>query len=589
MSILIDQHSRVLVQGITGREGQARTRLMLDYGTKVVGGVTPGKGGSRALGVPVFDTCAEAVAALGGVDASVLFVPAAALKQAALDAIEAGIRLIVLVADRVPVWDAMEIAAKATARGARFVGPNTLGIASPGKAVVGMIGGRAESAREWFKPPLPGGTGVGVISRSGGMSSSTAYYCGQAGVRISSIVHIGGDAVLGLRIPEVALMFEQDPATDAIVVFGEIGSSQEEELAELIAARRLTKPVIAYIGGKAATPGTRFSHAGAIIEGNRGTHAGKVKALRGAGATVVDSFGELPEAVVGVLQGRRSRSLMTEAEKKAVWTSAITKIEPNTVAVRGHDIAGLMGRVGFGGAVYLILKGEMPDEKTARLMDAVLVSSIDHGCTPPSTLAARTVASTGAGLSQSVAAGIMSINRHHGGAIEDCARYLGGIIERAKRKAKSEERASGNPAALLVLDAIAAEEVARVKSEGDRIPGFGHRVHTKDPRTARLFELAAAAGLGDSPGSHIGAARALERAFAATGKPLPINVDGAIGAILADLGLDPRVFNGIFMIARTPGLVAHVTEEQTRERPMRRIDPVNHAYDGPAGDARTGG
>ena len=254
MAILIDDHSRVIVQGITGREGQARTRLMLDYGTNVVGGVTPGKGGTEVLGVPVFNTCAEAVAALGGVDISVLFVPAAGVKPAAIDAIEAGVKMVVLVADRVPVWDAMEIAAAAEKRTppARFVGPNTLGIASPGKAVVGMIGGRAESAREWFKPPLPGGTGVGIISRSGGMSSSTAYYLGQAGVRISSIVHIGGDAVLGMRIPEVAEMFQNDPATDSLVVFGEIGGSQEEELAELIASKKITKPVAAYIGGKAA-------------------------------------------------------------------------------------------------------------------------------------------------------------------------------------------------------------------------------------------------------------------------------------------------------------------------------------------------
>jgi citrate synthase len=125
-------------------------------------------------------------------------------------------------------------------------------------------------------------------------------------------------------------------------------------------------------------------------------------------------------------------------------------------------------------------------------------------------------------------------------------------------------------------------KVARVKSSGDRISGFGHRIHTKDPRTAKLFELAAAAGLSDAPTTHIGAARAVERAFAAIGKPLPINVDGALGAILSDLGMDPRVFNGIFMIARTPGLVAHVTEEQTREKAMRRIDPVNHSYDGPS-------
>jgi succinyl-CoA synthetase alpha subunit len=578
MAILLDETSRVLVQGITGREGQARTRLMLDYGTRVIAGVTPGKGGAPVLGVPVFNSCAQAAEALGPIDLSVLFVPAPAMKEAALDAINAGVKLCVLVADRVPVWDAMAIARAAAARDARFLGPNTLGIASPGKALAGMIGGRAESAREWFKPPLPGGTGVGIISRSGGMSSSTAYYCGQAGIRISSIVHIGGDAVLGLRIPDVALLLQADPATDAVVVFGEIGGSQEEELAHLIAAGRLTKPVIAYIGGKAARAGTRFSHAGAIIEGNRGTYAGKVAALRGAGAAVVDSFGDLPASVAAILRARESRSLMSESERRAVWTTAVTKIEPNRVAVRGHDIASLMGRVSFGAAVYLILAGKLPDERVARLMDAILVSSIDHGATPPSTLAARTVASTGAGLSQAVAAGILSINRHHGGAIEDCAHYLAGLIAKAREGQGGPRTVDSGQKA---LDEAAAAEVARIKASGDRIPGFGHRIHTKDPRTARLFELAADAGLKDSPGTHIAAARALERAFAAAGKPLPINVDGALGAILADLGLDPRLFNGIFMIARTPGLVAHVTEEQTRERPMRRIDPVNHAYDGP--------
>lgn len=568
MAVLIDQSRRVLVQGITGREGMARTRLMLEYGTRVVGGVTPGRGGTSVLGVPVFDAVTDAVRSLGSIDVSVLFVPAPAVREAAVGAIEAGVKLVVIVADRVPAWDAMRIAAAAKARGARFLGPNTLGVISPGRAVVGMIGGRAESARAWFKPGIPGG--VGVISRSGGMASSTGYYLGQAGVRISTIIHVGGDAVIGLRIPDVAVEMQDDPDTDAIVVFGEIGSSQEEELAGLIASGRLTKPVVAYIGGKAAREGTRFSHAGAIIEGGRGTHAGKVGALRDAGAVVVESFGELPGAVVSVLRSRGiTRCLMTEAERNAVWTSAITKIDPNRVAVRGRDIAALMGRVGFGAAVYLILRGEMPDERTGRLMDAILVSSIDHGCTPPSTLAARTVASTGASLSASVAAGIASINRHHGGAIEDCARMLAELVARSRREG-------------ITLDAAAEARVAEVKASGERLPGFGHRVHTKDPRTGRLFELAAEAGIDDTGATHVAAARALERAFAATGRPLPVNVDGAIGAILADLGLDPRTFNGVFMIARTPGLVAHVVEEQTRERPMRRIDPERHAYDGPA-------
>lgn len=547
---------------------------MLDYGTQVVGGVTPGKGGTETLGVPVFNSCMEAVQSLGKIDVSVLFVPALGMKAAALDAIAAGVGLLVLIADRVPVWDAMEIAEAAKSAGVQFLGPNTLGIASPGRAVLGMIGGRAESAREWFKPPLPGGTGVGIISRSGGMSSSTGYYCGQAGVRISSIVHVGGDSVLGLRIPEIATMFEGDPETDAIVVFGEIGGSQEEELAELMKSGRVTKPVIAYIGGRAATSGTRFSHAGAIIEGNKGTHAGKVAALRDAGATVVDAFGDLPAAVAGVLRVSGSRSLMSDAERRAVWTTGVTRIEPNSVAVRGHDIAGLMGSTRFGAAVHLILTGRLPDERVARLMDAILVSSIDHGATPPSCLAARTVASTGASLSASVAAGIMSINRHHGGAIEDAARFLGGLLATAKESERS-------------LAEIAAAEVVRIKTAGERISGFGHRIHTKDPRTARLFALAAEAGLSDVGHTHIAAAHAVEQAFADIGRPLPINVDGALGAILSDLGMDPRTFNGIFMIARTPGLVAHVVEEQTREKPMRRIDPVNHAYDGPSPARRT--
>src|SRR5256886_1657896 len=351
MAILIDEKKRVLVQGITGREGRARTRLMREYGTNVIGGVRPGKAGQGVLGVPVLNTPQEAVNSLGNIDVSVVFVPAAGVKEAAISAIEAGIKLAVLVPDRVPVWDAMEIAAAAKMSDAMFLGPNTLGALSPGKGVVGMIGGRAESARQWFKPGVP--KGVGVISRSGGMASSTGYYLGQVGVRISTIVHIGGDAVIGIRLPDAALMFEADPLTEAMVIFGEIGSSQEEELAQLMVDGTITKPVIAYIGGKAAREGTRFSHAGAIIEGGRGTHAGKVKALREAGATVVDGFGDLPGAVVEILRKLRGESLMSETDKNAVWNSAITRIEPNRVAVRGYSIAELMGRVSFGAAVYL--------------------------------------------------------------------------------------------------------------------------------------------------------------------------------------------------------------------------------------------
>jgi citrate synthase len=247
------------------------------------------------------------------------------------------------------------------------------------------------------------------------------------------------------------------------------------------------------------------------------------------------------------------------------WNTSITSIAPNRVAVRGYDIAELMERASFGDAVYLILRGELPDERVGRLIEAILVSSIDHGATPPSVLAARTVASTGAAPSAAVAAGIMSINRHHGGAIEDCARQLSRIVERHEDTGED-------------LATCAEAVLADLKAQGRRMAGFGHRVHTSDPRTRRLFELAEEAG---TAGAHVAAARAVEGVFTAAGKALPINVDGAIGAVLADLGFEPAVMNGFFMIARVPGLVAHVAEEQARERPMRKIDPVDHAYDGP--------
>ena len=296
MSILIDETKRVLVQGITGREGMARTKLMREYGTNVVAGVTPGKGGQQVEGVPVFDTIKEAWEQAGPIDVSVLYIPAPIVKAAALEAIYAGVKLLVIVPDRVPIWDVMAIAGAAKEVGARFVGPNTLGVLSPGKGVLGMIGGRASSAKEWFFPGP-----VGVTSRSGGMTSSTAYYLARAGIGATTLVHVGGDPVIGLPHPDVIQLFQEDLETQAIVMFGEIGGSQEERVADLIESGQVTKPVVAYIGGKAAKSGTRFSHAGAIIEGGRGTYEGKVDRLRSVGATVVEAFGDLPAATKEVL------------------------------------------------------------------------------------------------------------------------------------------------------------------------------------------------------------------------------------------------------------------------------------------------
>jgi succinyl-CoA synthetase alpha subunit len=289
MAILVNEKSRVIIQGITGREGMVRAQLMKDYGTKVVAGVTPGRGGQDVHGIPVYDSVVQAWEKLGPMDVSVIFVPAALVRGAALEAIDAGVKLLVIVPDRVPIHDVLEIAAQAAEKGARFVGPNTLGLVSPGKAVLGMIGGRAERAREWFRPGF-----VGVSSRSGGMTSAISYYLTQAGLGQSTIVHVGGDAVVGLSHPEVMALFEEDPETKMAVMFGEIGTSQEERVADLIESGEFTKPLIAYIGGKAAKSGTRFSHAGAIVEGSRGSHETKVKRLREAGAHVVEAISDIP-------------------------------------------------------------------------------------------------------------------------------------------------------------------------------------------------------------------------------------------------------------------------------------------------------
>jgi succinyl-CoA synthetase alpha subunit len=297
MAILIDETKRVIVQGITGREGRARTKLMKGYGTKIVGGVTPGRGGQEVEGLPVFDTVEEAREELGPIDASVLFIPAPLVRDAALEAIDAGIKLLVIVPDRVPIYDVLQIAAAADGARAKFVGPNTLGVLSPGKGVLGMIGGRAVSARSWFFPGP-----VGVCSRSGGITSSMAYYLAREGIGATTLVHVGGDAVPGLPLPEVVRLFQADPDTEAIVMFGEIGTSQEEQVADLIDQGEVNKPLIAYIGGKGAKSGTRFSHGGAIIEGERGTREGKVACLREVGARVVERFGDLPAVTKDALK-----------------------------------------------------------------------------------------------------------------------------------------------------------------------------------------------------------------------------------------------------------------------------------------------
>lgn len=256
-----------------------------------------------------------------------------------------------------------------------------------------------------------------------------------------------------------------------------------------------------------------------------------------------------------------------QSESPDLWRTALTSIRPNSISVRGYALDEMMGRLSFAETVYLLLMGELPTAAIGRMLNAILVSSIDHGVTPPSTLASRNVATTGAPLKDCAAAGIMALGPHHGGDLETCMRSLDQGLSLVR---------SG-----LTMAAAADRQVDECLRLGLTPAGFGHRFHTRDPRAVRLFHMAMELEL---EGEHVHMIRALEQALARRqdeiGHPLPINVDGAIAAISADLGFAYELGNAIYMISRLPGLLAHAHEEKTREKPMRQIDPKDHLYDG---------
>jgi citrate synthase len=252
----------------------------------------------------------------------------------------------------------------------------------------------------------------------------------------------------------------------------------------------------------------------------------------------------------------------------ARWRTAITRIEPNKILIRGYPVDELMGRLSFAEAIYLILRGELPSPSIGKLFGAVLVSSIDHGVTPPSTLAARNVATTGAPLRASVAAGVLGFGAYHGGDVESCMRFI--------------QQGLGHVRAGLTYPQAAERILETFEASGTRPPGFGHRIHTSDPRAARLLQMAHELEL---DGEHVRMIRTVERVLAARqdlgGPPLPLNVDGAIAAACADMGFEPELGNALFIVARIPGLIAHANEERSRQAPLRQIDPKDSVYDGP--------
>jgi succinyl-CoA synthetase alpha subunit len=288
MSILVNKETRLVVQGITGREGTFHTRQMRDYGTNVVAGVTPNKGGSIHEGVPVFDTVAQAVAATEA-NVSVIYVPPAFGADAIMEAAEAGIALIVCITEGIPTVDMMRALDFVKKRGSQLIGPNCPGVITPGECKVGIMPAHIHR---------PGR--IGVVSRSGTLTYEAVHQLTQLGLGQSTCVGIGGDPIIGLRFADVLRMFQADPGTDAVVMIGEIGGT-DEEIAAAFVQKEMTKPVIGFVAGRTAPPGRRMGHAGAIIAGGKGTAAEKIEAMRAAGMHVVESPADIGAKVAEVI------------------------------------------------------------------------------------------------------------------------------------------------------------------------------------------------------------------------------------------------------------------------------------------------
>ena len=664
-----------------GRQGARHAGLMQEFGTKVTAGIAPGRGGTRVHEtIPVYDTVEECLEEHPYIAAASIWRHYSTAKEATIEVIEAGIPLVVLITEGIPLRDVRDILVAARQHSTLLIGGNSPGVIFPPERVkIGML-------PDVFYPeePAPGKVGpkgVTIISRSGAILYHMSDALASAGIAQNAVIGIGGDAAIGSTFVDLVPLAMDYPHTDLVVIAGEIGGIQEERLAEDIL--KYPKPIIALLSGAHAPEGKTMGHAGAIVAPGQeyGTFISKKAALERAGVTVVNSQYDLIEAARAKLKRtyfdteryyEKMKKIWEAKPPAPSWGTIITKIEPNNILISGYPLQEIIGRKGLLETAHLLVKGEFPiptsealkelqavalqgvrepgprverlegedisktlakallrdealarfpqsgsrgpalktayalgrvgryladilghgaaleelpeeagfsevvyralagerelDLKGAKLLEAMAVASVDHGVTPPSAQATIILASTRAAYEVAVAAGVGAITDVHGGAGAKAAQFFKECVARAEAQG-------------ITLDGATRELMRKYVKAGKRIEGLGHRIHTKDPRRDALWQLAERAGVA---GENVAVSKLISDVFKQVrGMDLPINVDGVIGAIVADLGLDPAIAKALFIWGRVAGLSAHHFEEIASQPPMRRINFEQAVYKGP--------
>jgi len=666
-----------------GRQGSKHASLMKDYGTNVTAGVSAGQAGTRIHGViPVYDNVKECLKKHPNIAIASIWRHYSGVKDVAIEVIKAGIPIVVLISEGIPLKDVRDILIATRNHKTLLFGGNTPGIIFPPEGIkVGML-------PDIFYPEEIndnefGPRGVTIISRSGAILYHLSDALASVGIAQNAVLGIGGDAAVGTRFLDIVPLVQKYPNSDLIVIAGEIGGCQEELLAEDILSypEKYPRPIIALISGASSPVGKTMGHAGAIVSPGQeyGTFKTKKKALEKAGVTVVNSQYELIEAVQAELKGKKyfrvekyreklSRT-WEEPPKKAEWVTLITKVQPNNLIIAGYPLQEIISQKSFTETAYLLLRGEFPkrqeiqeleqialeaiklpvpevkskkdedlsktiakylllddelvnysakgkikpieqllfclgrvarylasilgtesaledihqeqpfshilfrtftgqtviDERNVEVLEAMIVASVDHGVTPPSAQATIIAASVRAAYEVAIAQGVSAITDVHGGAGAKAAIFFQKCVNRAEEKN------------IEIAEAV-QEVITGYMSEGKRIQGLGHRFHTSDPRREVLLTKAKQAGIA---GECVQISQIITKIFRRVrGINIPINVDGVIGAIVADMGLNPTLAKGVFIYGRIVGLSAHYFEEIATQPQMRRINFSDAVYKG---------